>query len=305
LRRLKLAILGSLLLGVGLTIAAQAPNSQTAPAAPAAQTPAQAAPDAGGRGGRGGRGGAGRPSAYPVRAAADPAVVDRGKAIFIANCSFCHGSDARGGEGGPNLIRSQIVMDDNNGETIATVVQNGRPGTAMPKFDLSLEDISAIAAFIHSFPVGGRAATTGMVDPLVGDAKAGEAYFNGAGKCATCHSVSGDLAGVSTKYADPRVLQGAILSGQGGRGVAPPNPAIAKTVTVTLPSGKTEQGTLVELDDFIVAFTDADGNRVSIKRDGDVPKVVVKNPLQAHLDMLGKYNDDDIHNLTAYLVTLK
>jgi mono/diheme cytochrome c family protein len=196
-------------------------------------------------------------------------------------------------------------MDDKDGENIATVVQNGRPGTAMPKFDLSMQDISSIAAFIHSFPVGGRAAITGTVDPLVGDAKAGEAYFDGAGKCTTCHSVTGDLAGISSKYPDPRALQGAILAGQGGRGVTPPDPAAAKTVTVTLASGKTEQGTLVELDDFIVAFTDADGNRVSIKREGDVPKVVVKNPLQPHLNMLSKYNDDDIHNLTAYLVTLK
>jgi cytochrome c oxidase cbb3-type subunit III len=308
LRRSKVVTLGFFILGISVCLRAQSPSSPPtpqAPTTPATQTPTTTAPDAGGRGGRGGRGGAARPSAYPVRAAADPAVVDRGKAIFIANCSFCHGSDARGGEGGPNLIRSQVVMDDTNGENIATVVQNGRPGTAMPKFDLSLQDISAIAAFIHSFPVGGRAATTGTVDPLVGDAKAGEAYFNGAGKCAACHSATGDLAGVASKYADPRALQGAILSGQGGRGVAPANPALAKTVTVTFPSGKAEQGTLVELDDFIVAFTDADGNRVSIKRDGEMPKVVVKNPLQPHLDMLGTFKDDDIHNLTAYLVTLK
>ncbi len=78
-----------------------------------------------------------RPPAYPQKPPADPAVVARGRQIFSANCSFCHGSDARGGEGGPNLIRSQLVMDDNNGELIATVVQNGRPDKGMPKFDLS------------------------------------------------------------------------------------------------------------------------------------------------------------------------
>jgi cytochrome c oxidase cbb3-type subunit III len=243
-----------------------------------------------------------RPPAYPVRTPADPAVVARGRQIFSANCSFCHGSDARGGEGGPNLIRSQLVMDDNNGELIATVVQNGRPDKGMPKFDLSTEEIASIAMFIHSMPVGGRAETTGTVDPLVGDAKAGEAYFNGPGKCATCHSVSGDLAGIGAKYTDVRALQGAILSGE-RRGESPEAPR--KTVTVTLRSGQTVEGKLYQIDDFMVSLKDANGNYHSYPRQGGYPKVVIKDPLQAHLDMLRTLKDDDIHNLTAYLVTLK
>ena len=250
---------------------------------------------------------AARPSAYPVRAAADPAVVQRGRQIFSANCSFCHGSDARGGEGGPNLIRSELVLNDKNGELIATVVQNGRPDKGMPKFDLSLEEIASIAAFIHSMPVGGRAETTGVVDPLVGDAKAGEAYFNGPGKCAGCHSVSGDLTGIGAKYTDVRALQGAMLSGgaavtQGYAGL----PASArKTVTVTLQSGETVKGQLDQIDDFMVALTDSDGNYHSYVRHGDSPKVTISNPLQPHFDMLRNFKDEDIHNLTAYLVTLK
>jgi cytochrome c oxidase cbb3-type subunit III len=242
-----------------------------------------------------------------VRAAADPAVVQRGRQIFSANCSFCHGSDARGGEGGPNLIRSELVLNDKNGELIAAVVQNGRPDKGMPKFDLSLEEIASIAAFIHSMPVGGRAATTGVVDPLVGDAKAGEAYFNGPGKCAGCHSVSGDLAGIGAKFTDVRALQGAMLSGgtavtQGYAGL----PASArKTVTVTTQSGETVKGQLDQIDDFMVALTDADGNYHSYVRHGDSPKVTISNPLQPHFDMLRSFKDEDIHNLTAYLVTLK
>jgi cytochrome c oxidase cbb3-type subunit 3 len=243
-----------------------------------------------------------RPTAYPVRPPADPAVVARGHQIFSANCSFCHGSDARGGEGGPNLIRSELVLNDNNGELIATVVQNGRPDKGMPKFDLAKEDIASIATFIHSMPVGGRAATTGTVDPLVGDAKAGEAYFNGAGKCATCHSVTGDLAGIGAKYTDVRALQGTMLSGE-PRGELAEAPH--KTVTVTLRDGQTVEGTLEQVDDFIVSLVDANGNYHSYDRQGDSPKVVIKDPLQPHLDMLQTLKDVDIHNLTAYLVTLK
>jgi cytochrome c oxidase cbb3-type subunit III len=244
--------------------------------------------------------------AYPERPPADPAAVERGHQIFSANCSFCHGSDARGGEGGPNLIRSQLVMDDDHGELITTVVQNGRPDKGMPKFDLTTDEIAKIATFIHSIPVGGRAASTGIVDPLVGDAKAGEAYFNGPGKCSTCHSVSGDLAGIGTKYTDVRALQGAILSGESlGRGAASASSRPLKTVTVTLRNGQTVEGRLDQIDDFLVSLTDADGNYHSYPRHGDYPKVVVKDPLQPHLDMLRSAKDDDIHNLTAYLVTLK
>lgn len=243
----------------------------------------------------------GRP-AYPVRPPADPAVAARGRQIFSANCSFCHGSDARGGEGGPNLIRSELVLDDNNGELITTVVQNGRPDKGMPKFDLSKEDIASIAAFIHSMPVGGRAATTGTVNPLVGDAKVGEVYFNGGGKCATCHSVTGDLAGIGAKYTDVRTMQGAMLSGE-PRGESAEAPH--KTVTVTLLDGQTVEGMLEQVDDFIVSLVDANGNYNSYERRGDSPKVVIKDPLQPHLDMLRTLKDDDIHNLTAYLVTLK
>jgi cytochrome c oxidase cbb3-type subunit 3 len=322
LRLVKILSLALFGLGAAALVVAQNPTPQPAeqPAA-ASQQPAEqpaagqqpgegAAPEAGAPG-RGGRGRGGRPSAYPVRPPADPALVARGKQIFSANCSFCHGSDARGGEGGgPNLLRSELVMDDNNGEKIATVVLNGRPGTAMPKFDFSMADISAIAAFLHSFPVGGRAATTGTVDPVVGDAKAGEAFFNGAGKCNTCHSVTGDLAGVGARYSDARALQGAMLSGgaERGRGAAPSPEtikALTKTVTVTFPDGKTVSGDLEKIDDFLVALKDADGNHLTFVRNGDVPKVVVRNPVQPHLDMLLTLKDDDIHNLTAYLVTLQ
>lgn len=270
-------------------------NSQVAPGASAGA----AAP--------GGRAGRGRVPDYPVRLPGDPAAVARGRQIFSVNCSFCHGPDARGGEGGPNLVRSQLVMDDKNGELIATVVQNGRPDKGMPQFNLAAADISDVATFIHSFPVGGKLGPTGTVNPLVGDAKAGEAYFSGPGKCNTCHSVTGDLAGIGGRYTDARALQDLILSGGGrGRGAAPGESNVpVKTVTVTLPSGEAVEGRLDRIDDFTVSLIDANGNYRSFRRDGDIPKVVVRNPFQPHLEMLRVFTDADIHNLTAYLVTLK
>ncbi|HKV47347.1 MAG TPA: cytochrome c, partial [Candidatus Acidoferrales bacterium] len=241
---------------------------------------------------------------------APPEKIAAGKTLYEVNCSFCHGADARGGEGGPNLLHSEMVMDDQNGESITPVVQNGRPGTAMPKFNLTTDQISDIAAYIHSFRVAGydlsRMVPTNIV---VGNAQAGEAFFNGPGKCNTCHSVTGDLAGIGRKM-EPKTLQNAIVSGRagGGRGfgaAAEENPKTTVTATVTLTNGKTVGGKLDHLDDFTVSLTDSNDNHLTYNRSTDVKSVAVHNPLQYHMDMLPKWTDDDIHNVTAYLVTLK
>ena len=137
----------------------------------------------------------------------------------------------------------------------------------------------------------------------------GEAYFNGAGRCTQCHSTTGDLAGIGSKY-DPKTIQDLIVSG-GGMGVGRRSAGSARpkvsptTVTVTLPSGQTFKGELDHISAFAVALREPDGTYRSFARHDSIPKVVVTNPLQWHLDMLPKWRDADIHNLTAYLVTLK
>ena len=279
-----------------LATLAVAAVAQTAPQPPA-QPPA-------GRGGRGG-GGGGFANAFPQHPPGDPAMIERGQALYGVNCQFCHGSDARGGEGGPNLLRAELVLNDQNGELIAPVVQNGRVDQGMPKFPMTNAQVADIAAFLHNFRVAGYDASR-MKPPtiLVGDAAAGEVYFKA--KCASCHSVTGDLKGISAKYAEPRDLQQVFLMpGGGGRGRGGSSNAPPTTVTVTLLSGKKVEGRLVRIDDFLVTLTDADGTQQSFRREGDSPKVEIHDPLQPHKALLSVYSDKDIHNLTAYLVTVK
>jgi mono/diheme cytochrome c family protein len=276
------------LCAIGIVVAAQTPP-QTPPAAPA------------GRGG--GRGGGG---AFPQHPPADPAIVDRGKALYGVHCNFCHGSDARGGEGGPNLLRSDLVLNDQHGELIAPVVQNGRG--EMPRLDLTAAQISDIAAYVHSFRVGGYdISRMTPLSILVGDATAGEQAFQA--KCASCHSPTGNLKGIAAKYPDPKLLQNAFLrpgGGRGGRGArGGASGAPVTTVTVTMAAGQKLEGRLVRIDDFIVTLVDSDNLQHTVRRDGDNPKVEIHDPLKPHRDMLPTYNDKDIHNITAYLVTLK
>jgi len=278
-----------------------------------AQTPPPAVPAGGGRGRGAGRGaaapaaggGGGFANAFPQHDQADPAQIERGKALYGVQCNFCHGSDARGGEGGPNLLRSELVLNDKAGEAIATVVQNGRG--EMPKINMTNAQVSDVAAYIHSFRVAGYDASR-MVPPsiLIGDATAGEAYFKTT--CASCHSVTGDLKGIGVRFAEPKQLQNYFLmpgGGRGGRGGGAQSTLKPTTVTVTMTGGKKLEGRLIRIDDFIVVLADADGAQHTVRRDGDVPKVEIHDPLEAHKQLLTKYTDKDIHNLTSYLVTVK
>jgi cytochrome c oxidase cbb3-type subunit 3 len=301
------------------------------PAALVAQAPPPAAPAPGpaqaqtpeGRGAGQGRGAAaqGRGPNFPQqqRRLADPAVLARGKGLYESNCAACHGIDLRGGQqGGPNLLRSQTVLSDKEGELIAPIVQGGRPNPPagappMPAFPFPPDDIKAVAEYLHS--VLGRAGNQGrppegdLVPPekaLVGDASAGQAVFSA--RCATCHSVTGDLRAVASRVPDPRELQnlwvaGRAGGGRGGRGGGTPTRPV--TVTVTPVSGPRVEGRLVRIDDFIVALVQEDGSRRTFSRNGSDPKVELKDPADAHRKLVPTLSDTEMHNVTAYLWTIK
>jgi cytochrome c oxidase cbb3-type subunit 3 len=282
------------------------------------------APAAGGRGAAGAQGrGGGQGFPKTQRPPDDPAVVERGSTLYGINCRLCHGADLRGGDmGGINLLRSQLVLGDQNGEAILPVVHGGRntPGMPpMPPIPLPDDDVRAIATYIHS--VMARSPGQGGPPPgppvvlniVVGDAAAGQRYF--AANCASCHSATGDLQGLATRYPEPMQLQNtwvggrAQAGGRGGRGAAA-DPSAARvpkptTVVVTTPSGERVEGRLDRIDDFIVILTQADGIQRSFRRSGAVPQVQINDPLAGHKALLTKYTDKDIHDVTAYLVTLK
>ena len=233
-------------------VGAQAPeHSPTAPA-PAAAGPAAQAPPAGqGPPGERGRGrGAGAP---PVAGRGrgpsfDQEAIARAKTVYEPQCGFCHGLDARGRAGGPDLARSLVVLADTGGKELAGFLRTGRPDRGMPGFpNLTDREIADIAEFLHERLEAARSrAATDTMASLVGDAKAGAAYFNGADRCATCHSVSGDLAGIGSKY-DPPTLQGRIVNPRPGAGrgqAAVVSPRAARTVTLTLANARGWTGAL-------------------------------------------------------------
>jgi competence ComEA-like helix-hairpin-helix protein len=237
----------------------------------------------------------------------DAAAADRGRKIWAAECIACHGSNSRGSERGANLVRSELVLRDRNGSEIGPYLHKGhhtQSGASSANF--SQAQIEELAHFIHQrvYDTLRGSPIFEVQNVLTGDPKAGEAYFNGEGKCNTCHSPTGDLAGIGKKY-NPATLQQRFLfpriAGGRGRGAPPSKPV---TLTVTPPSGAAVSGVLVHLDDFNVSLRDASGEYHSWKRTPEL-KVVKNDPFAAHIELLDKYTDKNMHDIVAYLESLK
>ena len=252
----------------------------------------------------GGRGQA-SPAAVPPPASAtpqsySPEQVRAGQPIFSAQCGFCHGRDAMGGETGPDLTRAASVAADVRGNTIGPIVRNGRTDKGMPGFPLGEADLAAVVAFIHDAKTkaesltGGRRAVD-VADLQTGNAETGKSYF--ARACSKCHSPSGDFKDLAKRLEGldllRRMLYPTLTDGAASR---------AK-VSVTRTSGEIIAGTLAYRDEFTIALTDPSGAYRAFPV--HQVKFTVDDPLQAHVEQLGKYTDDDMHNVLAYLQTLR
>lgn len=227
----------------------------------------------------------------------DTAAVERGQKTFTQSCGFCHGADATGARG-PDLVRSQLVAHDVKGDLIGPVIRQGRPDKGMPPLSLTDEQVSDVVAFLHSRTAEAMASSRvpkayAVEKLLTGNAEAGKAYFNGPGGCTKCHSVTGDLANVASKYSSIE-LEAHMLY---------PQMPHSKVAVVTLPSGQQITGPVEHIDDYVIGLRDASGWYHSFVR--AAVKVEVQDRLAAHRELLDKVTQADVHNLYAYIATLK
>jgi cytochrome c oxidase cbb3-type subunit III len=249
------------------------------------------------------------PSAGPADVqVVDTVAADRGKTIYIAECITCHGQRARGKDDAPDLVRSVVVLHDRYGSTLGPFLLKGHPlQSGRPSSGFTQGQVADLAHFLHQ-----RVADTlrsgpysKVIDVVTGDPKAGSAYFNGTGKCSSCHSPTGDMKGVGAKY-DPATLQQRFLFPRAvgfGRGGAVTN-SKAVTVTVTPAGSAAITGVLDKLDDFNVSLRDESGQYHSFTRTPDM-KIEKHDPYAAHYELLEEYSDKNIHDVVAYLAGLK
>jgi cytochrome c oxidase cbb3-type subunit 3 len=221
----------------------------------------------------------------------------RGQEAFGQYCGFCHGRNATGGSNGPNLTRSAVMRHDIEGDEIGKVIRLGRPDKGMPPIPLNDGQIADVAGYLHARlaeadKISARRPGASFELPLTGSAEKGKAYFNGPGECASCHSPSGDLKGVASKY-PATALEARFLYPSGKR----------PTATVTDASGKRFTGEVLETNDFDVAITTAEGWYHSWPTRSVT--VEVHDPLAKHLELLPKFTTEDMRDMLAYLETLK
>jgi cytochrome c oxidase cbb3-type subunit 3 len=293
------------LTAMALSLAAQAPSQGTGAAAPGQAGGAQA-PAQGRRGtpppGRGGGGMGAGPSDLP---AVDAAAAGRGKTVYAAQCTSCHGEQARGTPKGANLVRSTVVLWDRFGSELGPYLKKGHPtaGSPVPTDPQIVDLANFLRQRVNDSLRGSPIFQPGNV--LTGDAKAGATFFNGEGKCATCHGATSSLAGIGARLTPIDIQQRFLFPRTGrGRGAASPTGASAVTVSVTPTAGPSVSGTLIAMDDFNVSLRDASGAFYSFKRTPDL-KIVKTDPLAAHIALLGTINDKQMHDVVAYLETLK
>jgi mono/diheme cytochrome c family protein len=282
-----------------------------------AQTPQGNPPAPGGRGGgaqgqsvpppsRGGGGGGGTagPADKPL---VDFAAAERGKTVWVAECVTCHGPLARGTDSAPNLLRSLVFLRDRYGSEIGPYLKNGHPlQSGKPASSLTDAQIADLAHFLRkqlNDTLRGSPVFT-LQKFKSGDPKAGEEFFNGAGKCSGCHSAQKDLAGIASRYETADIQQRMLFPGGGrGRRGGPPPPSAVR-VTVTPQGGAAVSGVLVYMDDFVVSLQEPNGAYRSFRR---IPalKIDKTDPLEAHRALLDTITDKNIHDVVAYLETLR
>ncbi|MDQ2950361.1 MAG: cytochrome c [Acidobacteriota bacterium] len=230
----------------------------------------------------------------------DPAAAARGQSLFKGSCGFCHGNDATGARG-PDLVRSAIVNHDDHGNLLGPMIRNGRPDKGMPSFSTMKDDqLADIIAFLHH--QAGEALHSANVPGdyplaklLTGNVQSGKAFFDGPGGCTRCHSITGDLAGIGKKFSPVDLQQAMVYPGE--------HNAPKKTATVTVKDGSHFDGPIVHEDEFRIGLMCQDGWYRSWPVH-DV-EIAMHDPLEAHRALMNRYTDADVHNLFAYLETLK
>jgi len=222
----------------------------------------------------------------------DKAAAERGEPLFARNCAFCHGPEARGATG-PSLITSDRVLEDDHGEHLVPFLKTGSPEKGMPAFaTLSEQDLVDITEFLHQQveDVANRG-TYHVLNILVGNAGAGKTYVES--HCMSCHTEE-TFAHIAGRFRSPEQLQRYWIW-----------PAHDATITASVktPDG-TKTGRVTQISDFRITLVDATGKTLSIDRKPGVD-VEIKDPLKAHQEMVMTLANGDMHNVTAYLETLK
>jgi len=221
----------------------------------------------------------------------DEVAAARGAPMFVTSCAGCHGQGARGAIA-PSLITSDLVLGDEHGERLVPFLKQGRVGKGMPAFAMSDQQLRDISEFLHlQVENVANRGTYHVLNILVGNASKGKAYVET--HCMSCHSEE-TFAHIASKFRSPEQLQRNWIW-----------PARGQSITANIKTGNgTISGQVRQISDFRIALVDNSGETPTVDRVPGV-EVQVNDPLAEHERLMMTLANDDMHNVTAYLETLK
>jgi PQQ-dependent dehydrogenase (methanol/ethanol family) len=131
--------------------------------------------------------------------------VDPGKQAYEARCVGCHGSDGAGGAHGPGFVDIDQPRATSS-RSLRELITHGIPDSGMPAFAMRGSELDAIVAYVEALR------SPAAEHPAPGDAIAGERFFNGPGRCSSCHVVRGrggilgpDLSNLARQRRTPEI----------------------------------------------------------------------------------------------------
>jgi len=239
----------------------------------------------------------------------DSTAIKEGTSLFRANCSPCHGLNARGGGRGPDLTSGRWTHGSTDDEIFHTISQ-GVPGTEMPANALEDSEVRTIIAYLRSLAPPRNITVAG--DP----AKGKEIFFGDVG-CSTCHMVRGvggvlgpDLSRVGAARSVSYLIDSIRDPDKElSSGMTDPNnhyglPLVYDTVTVVTTSGEKITGVARNEDTYsIQMITTAQQVQSFLKRD-------LKEVSHQRRSLMPPYSEDSLdavqlQDLISYLETLR
>jgi putative heme-binding domain-containing protein len=221
--------------------------------------------------------------------------IQSGSVVYAAQCTQCHGPtgdqvsgvDLRGGR-----FRNATTDDD-----LRRIITDGLPGTSMPGRKFEPAQLTALVAFVRNMrDFDAKTVAVGGVSP-------GQAIFEGAGRCATCHRVGGrgsrigpDLTEIGSSRS-PAALQQSLLD---PTSVMMP---INRPVRIVTKDGQTINGRRLNEDTYTIQLMTDQERLLSVsKADLRSYQVLTTSSMPSYKD---KLTPQEIADTVAYLSSLR
>ena len=214
-----------------------------------------------------------------------------GNDLYMLACAGCHGPSGEGGRG-PSLMLGPAAQNKQPTEVFSSI-KNGVPGSDMPPFPMSDEQLWQLTAYVRSL------SRPAYEIDVPGDRAAGKTLFYGKAGCSNCHMIRGRGGHLGPDLSNAG-LQNYMY--QLREGVLDPHKHITPgfdPVRVTTKDGKTLEGVAKSYTNYAVQLLDREGTLHMLDARGLTEVLFLKKSWMPKVtDSLA---EDEVQNVLAFL----